>query len=1068
MSGVGLRRLRRLAVTAGLLVVAVLPSTGAGQERPDCGDVDLAPCDLHVTARGRALSANRVVITALVRNVGERESFEVPLTITADGWPTFITTIPGLQSGDGKRVIALLDVPSSAHGTRAVFRVEVAPHENEGTKGRNAVDVAIEIPESEAPPPPDLVADSAVARVVDDDRVEISGVVRNDGSATGESISVTVSAPGWDGETETLEGGIDQGGQREFAISLDVPDEQRGASVPFHVAVEPLEAEEVTDNNDTETNTVAIPAPEGPVEGPTPDLAVARAVARVIENGQRVEVSGSVENRGDLTNDELTLTVGSPGWDTESASLPDGLATGATRAYSLALDIPDQARGVDAVFRVELAPVEGEVELANNARDAVAVAVPLVEVADEGDGVPWALVVAGAAAALAAAAVAGRRLAARRRAAPPTAPQAEPPAGAPPSAPPSAGDEYASAGPPVGAAPPGTSGRDGGEAAPSGEPAAVRPERVVSTGFSSEWVPETPLSADTPLLPLTPYLFWLEVGPPVAGSIERAPTDLPADLPAEAVLTVAVFSLDDALSVEPDHDCGELRLERDGSVLVTGAAARGVGLARDPALDKRRLFFRVRTGAMPATARLRCNIYHQNVLVQARLITAEVRASPEYVAGALRSTVDYTLAPALDAVRLAGLEPHRLSVLVNESGDGSHDFYFLGEDEFKSQASFDGQELQNLIIRARASLKRAAWGDPGDWAEGKSYRYDDFDLQRLEVDLVRFALAGYRFYDAIINRLAGGRDSVQPLAELMLEPGLVQIASRESPRHIIPAALIYDYPLDSTGELGDYELCSAFVDAILEQASLADSACFRGECPNRAAKMVVCPSGFWGYRHALGLPISVATTAPDLPTEIVCTSGPQLIVAVSTDPAFVMRIEHETSLRGLRSELGWLYADTRERALSLLKAGGAEIVYFYCHGGVLEDVPFIQVGALNERGITRDLLRSEAIEWSSPRPIVFINGCHTTALEPEKAIEFVSALVETSGASGVIGTEITVFEPLASAFAEDCLRRFLAGEPIGAAVRGARLSLLARGNPLGLAYISFATASLKLRAAQES
>jgi hypothetical protein len=188
------------------------------------------------------------------------------------------------------------------------------------------------------------------------------------------------------------------------------------------------------------------------------------------------------------------------------------------------------------------------------------------------------------------------------------------------------------------------------------------------------------------------------------------------------------------------------------------------------------------------------------------------------------------------------------------------------------------------------------------------------------------------------------------------------------------------------------------------------------------------------------------------------------VVAVSTDPVFVLRAGHEQALRSLRTGLGWLYADSREGAIALLKEGKAEIVYFYCHGGVLEDIPFIQVGATDERGITRDLLRRESIEWSSPRPLVFINGCHTTALEPEKAIEFVSALVENARASGVIGTEITVFEPLASAFAEACLRGFLDGELIGTAVRDARLTLLAAGNPLGLAYIPFVTASLRLRA----
>ena len=107
-------------------------------------------------------------------------------------------------------------------------------------------------------------------------------------------------------------------------------------------------------------------------------------------------------------------------------------------------------------------------------------------------------------------------------------------------------------------------------------------------------------------------------------------------------------------------------------------------------------------------------------------------------------------------------------------------------------------------------------------------------------------------------------------------------------------------------------------------------------------------------------------------------------------------------------------------------------------------------------------LLNQRIRWDEPRPLVFLNGCHTTGLEPELALEFVSALVRRSRAAGVVGTEITVFEPLARAFAEDCLRRFLAGDPFGWAVRNARLELLKAGNPLGLVYLPYALPSLKL------
>lgn len=1046
------RSLRRLVGLVVLLAVTVAVPFGAAQRTHDCSDVDVGPCDLAVSATSTLLPSDQVRVDVTVSNIGESQSFETTLTVTAGGdWPRFEAKVEPLPPDESQEFSADLDIPASARGKKAVFRVEVARLIGEGDQGPNVTRTSIAIPPTQEEPPPDLLPVVDSARAVDrGERVEISGVVRNLGGATDEAITVTASAPGWDDVQETLEGGIEREGRRSFTIVFETPDEQRGTSVRFHIAVDPLETEERTDNNATDSERVDIPAASGP--GGTerePDLTVARAAARVVEVGQRVEITGSIENRGDGTPDDLRVSVAAAGWDTELTSLPGGLEEGSARTFRVLLAIPEDARGEhDVSFHVVVDPVGGEENVANNAENTVAIAIPLVETTDGGSDLLWPLVIGGAAL-LGVAGIVAWQLARRRRV---------------PERPGWPGVETG-AEPEEGLAEVIVGSNGGGTMMGDAEPPA-RPERVVSTGFSSEWGAGNPLPPDVPLAPSTPYLFWLEIGPPVQGSIEETPTDVPAGLPAGATLTVAIFSLDDHLTVAPDADLGELRLEADRTVVVTDPAARDVGVPPESGLDLRRLFFHVRTGDTPGTGRLRCNIYYERVLVQARLITAEVRATPEALDGALRATVDYTLAPSLDPVRLAQLEPHRLSVLVNEGGDGSHHFYFLGEGGFKNSASFDGQELQNLITRARGALKRAAWGDPDEWADDKTYRYEGFDLERLEIDLIRFALSGYRFYDAIINRLAGGHDSVAPLATMMLEPGLVQIASRESPRHVIPAALIYDYPLDTTSPIEDYELCSTFADALVKQQPLADVACFRGNCPNRTAATVVCPSGFWGYRHALGMPVSVGSTAPDLPSEIAYTEGPHLVVAVSTDPVFVLRAGHEEALRGLRTGLGWYYADTRERALALLKEGKAEVVYFYCHGGVLEDIPFIQVGPPGERGITRDLLRREAIQWSSPRPLVFINGCHTTALEPEKAIEFVSALVENARAAGVIGTEITVFEPLASAFAEECLRRFFDGEPIGAAVRSARLALLAEGNPLGLAYIPFVTASLRLRASQ--
>jgi hypothetical protein len=85
-----------------------------------------------------------------------------------------------------------------------------------------------------------------------------------------------------------------------------------------------------------------------------------------------------------------------------------------------------------------------------------------------------------------------------------------------------------------------------------------------------------------------------------------------------------------------------------------------------------------------------------------------------------------------------------------------------------------------------------------------------------------------------------------------------------------------------------------------------------------------------------------------------------------------------------------------------------------------------------------------------------VNGCHTTALEPRQVMNLVNGFVQEANAVGVVGTELTVFEPLAVEFAEAMLEAFLSGSTtVGAAARRAWVSLLGQRNPMGLAYVPF-------------
>src|SRR5215211_936382 len=179
------RSLRRLVGVAALVAVALIVPFAAAQEIHDCSDVDSGPCDLAVSATSALTNPDQVEVRVTVSNVGESQSFDTPLTITGGGdWKTHMETVGSIPPGESRDFVATLDIPASARGAQAVFRIEVAPLIGEGEQGANVTRTAIDIPPEPARLP-DLLPADVIASVVDDgNRVVITGVVRNAGGVT--------------------------------------------------------------------------------------------------------------------------------------------------------------------------------------------------------------------------------------------------------------------------------------------------------------------------------------------------------------------------------------------------------------------------------------------------------------------------------------------------------------------------------------------------------------------------------------------------------------------------------------------------------------------------------------------------------------------------------------------------------------------------------------------------------------------------------------------------------------------------------------------------------------------
>jgi hypothetical protein len=140
--------------------------------------------------------------------------------------------------------------------------------------------------------------------------------------------------------------------------------------------------------------------------------------------------------------------------------------------------------------------------------------------------------------------------------------------------------------------------------------------------------------------------------------------------------------------------------------------------------------------------------------------------------------------------------------------------------------------------------------------------------------------------------------------------------------------------------------------------------------------------------------------------------------------------------------------------------GGTEVVYFYCHGG---NKPYRHWLVLDKSDplvptYFRDDLRER---WSNGAPLFVLNGCHTGKYDPSTVLSFVHRLGPL-GAAGVIGTEVMIHELLGSAFGEFLFERLIKGEPVGRIVYDFRRELLKSRNLLGLVYVPYCYADLRI------
>ena len=564
------------------------------------------------------------------------------------------------------------------------------------------------------------------------------------------------------------------------------------------------------------------------------------------------------------------------------------------------------------------------------------------------------------------------------------------------------------------------------------------------------------LPRDQALARAQDYLVRVDVGPRALESVVVNPLPIPTgqlepSSPQGWWLYVVVSSSD----VDVDTAIHRLFLPVAGRSWVCECDGPGhvcTADHRDPFL-----YVPVRTRSGSGGAAVRCTVYDRNNAVQS--VRLEFAVADKPVAGAaIRGVVDYNLVD--DLALVDSLRSRRLNILTNESSAGTHKFVV---NDGGRAIVVDVTEAQAAVVldQLRYKLMEITVGTDGGTShyDGQNRKPTDLFI----ADLKELALLGSMLYGAVVP----DRADRAYLRDLLADRATIQVS--RITKAVFPWALVYDIPRELAAA---WTLCP-----LLQQwaSNRDDLAAYPTSCPYRAhhRSNVLCPYGFWGFRHLIEQPPSVRRGV--LRTRIRATHPSRAALARSLGLNQALTAAHFRDLEGCLADRFELEAcDSREALRQAFADPGLPLVYFYCHGrtallaGTQLEVPFLEIGTDERIGPTDFAAWDEdgawgPLHWSEIAPLVFINGCGTAQLSPRDVISFVDALAGVN-AAGVVGTEIPVVQAVAGEVALGFYRQFAGpgNVSVGDALYRTRIDLLRKGNVAGLVYTPFCSMDLAL------
>ena len=591
--------------------------------------------------------------------------------------------------------------------------------------------------------------------------------------------------------------------------------------------------------------------------------------------------------------------------------------------------------------------------------------------------------------------------------------------------------------------------------------------RVLNAAFTANGVDVDAVTAGTEAALL------VQIGPrwtlrtSVVSGSSAFPEEALADGSSGHVLDVVLVSAD----IEPSIVEAQLWLPKSGASAPYSAGTAG---AEGPVS----LPFRA-TASAPARIDGRLTLYYANTVLQSACVACDV-----VVAGGAQSPpqirVDYAVTGSLSNVGAFEVRELRngkgqterlnvgLTLLLNEDTKG-HRIIAKGSSLPAAWRPYAPEANTPALKNARASLLECLKTGP---EKSRAIFEDDLDrLARLGASLK------VKAFQPLAAGFGGDSDGLltylRSLAKVMRSKMVIQVAYSGSTEYVFPWGLVYDYPLDRVFERRYCEVVKdkplPWTDAPADRCPFDDAEWHR--------KNILCPYGFWGLRHIIEQPLSAL---PPKATDDVLSWGERktptarpapiaFTIGVTRDPAITAAVdEHLERVAKLGGVMPAGGADSWSIVEDNLR--NADLLYFLCHGqydaSKLE--PYLGIGKTGamapERIYPSNLFDWALLEENTPpalqhNPLVVINGCHTADLTADDVVSFVGTL-SSIGASGVIGTEVSVPVDFATTFALSFLERLTNKQQVGQAMYETRWDFARRGNLSGLAYTPYCFADL--------